>query len=97
VELAALAGWLAAAGLEEGSVVIGAEVERRWCVCEVRTGDEPGGGSRAWDVFWCEDGARFEWTRFDDESTACFALFGRLAWTQVARGALVPRSGPRSP
>jgi hypothetical protein len=37
-----------------------------------------------WEVFWCEAGGRFEWTRFDDESAACFSLFGRLVWARLA-------------
>jgi hypothetical protein len=38
-------------------------------------------------VFWCDDGGRFEWTRFDDESAACFSLFGRLVWARLAGSA----------
>jgi hypothetical protein len=39
-------------------------------------------------VFWQEQGNRYDWARFDDESVACHYLFGRLAWAQVARGSL---------
>ena len=73
-----LAGWLAAAGVAGAAVSVGAEVERAWCVRPVPGVDETEDGS--WEVFWCERGGRFEWTRFDDESAACFSLFGRLVW-----------------
>ena len=73
-----LLGWLAAAGVPDAAVGVGAEVDRAWCVRAVP--DDPAG----WEVFWCEDGGRFEWTRFDDESAACFSLFGRLVWARLA-------------
>lgn len=72
-----LAGWLAAAGVSGAVVSVEVEVERAWCVRSV-PGDE------GWEVFWCERGGRFEWTRFDDESAACFSLFGRLVWASLA-------------
>ena len=52
-------------------------------------GSEAGPSGGGWEVFWSEGGRRRAWTRFDDESTACFALFGRLAWVRLARGGLV--------
>lgn len=75
-----LAGWLAAAGVADAAVSVGAEAERTWCVRAVPEETEDG----AWEVFWCERGGRFEWTRFDDESAACFSLFGRLVWARLA-------------
>ena len=73
-----LAGWLGAAGVTSPPVSVGVEADRAWCVRAVPEED----GS--WEVFWCERGGRFEWTRFDDESAACFSLFGRLVWAQLA-------------
>ncbi|GAA4928649.1 hypothetical protein EV188_101205 [Actinomycetospora succinea] len=73
-----LAGWLAAAGVTGAAVSVADEVERAWCVRPVPGEDE------GWEVFWCERGGRFEWTRFDDESAACFSLFGRLVWAWLA-------------
>ena len=73
-----LAGWLAAAGVADAPVSVGGEADRAWCVRAVVDGDG------TWEVFWCERGGRFEWTRFDDESAACFSLFGRLVWARLA-------------
>jgi hypothetical protein len=73
-----LARWLAAAGVVSPPVSVGAEADRAWCVRAVP--EEDG----IWEVFWCEQGGRFEWTRFDDESAACFSLFGRLVWARLA-------------
>jgi hypothetical protein len=73
-----LARWLAAAGVVSPAVSVGAEADRAWCVRAVP--EEDG----TWEVFWCEQGGRFEWTRFDDESAACFSLFGRLVWARLA-------------
>ncbi|GLZ49498.1 hypothetical protein Acsp06_56830 [Actinomycetospora sp. NBRC 106375] len=79
---AELAGWLDAAGVTSAPVSVGAEAERAWCVRAVPGTD--GGEEGIWEVFWCERGGRFEWTRFDDESAACFSLFGRLVWARLA-------------
>ena len=74
-----LAGWLVAAGVPDAAVSVGAEADRAWCVRAVRRR-----ATGSWEVFWCERGGRFEWTRFDDESAACFSLFGRLVWARLA-------------
>ncbi len=100
--LDALVRWLDAAGVPAGTVVVGDEPAAGdrgtdggvWRIRAVRPGetgpgedaDQDGGG---WEVFWGEGGRRHAWTRFDDESTACYALFGRLVWVRLARGALV--------
>lgn len=80
VQAAELAGWLATFGVPDGLVAVGAETDRTWCVRPVPEAD---GG---WEVFWCEHGGRYEWTRFDDESAACFHVFGRLVWARAAGG-----------
>jgi hypothetical protein len=74
-----LARWLAAAGVTTAAVRVGTEADRAWCVRAA-----PGTDDGTWEVFWCEGGGRFEWTRFDDESAACFSLFGRLVWARLA-------------
>jgi hypothetical protein len=81
-----LAGWLAAAGVADAAVSVDAEADRAWCVRAVAAedGTEDGTADGTWEVFWCERGGRFEWTRFDDESAACFSLFGRLVWARLA-------------
>jgi hypothetical protein len=73
-----LARWLAAAGVTSAAVSAGAEADEAWCIRAVPEDDG------TWEVFWCERGGRFEWTRFDDESAACFSLFGRLVWARLA-------------
>jgi len=78
-----VARWLEAAGVPAGVVSIGAEADNAWCVLRRDAGD----GSE-WEVFWREQGNRYDWARFSNEQVACFYLFGRLAWTQVASGAL---------
>ena len=70
--------WLTKIGVPDDVVSIGEEADQRWCVIS-----EDG-----FEVFWQEQGNRYDWARFDDESVACHYLFGRLAWAQVARGTL---------
>lgn len=81
-----LAAWLEALGLPPGTVLVARgpggvpeDAERVWCVVP---------GPEGWDVYWAEQGQRWSWTRFDEESSACFHVFGRLAWAQLMRGAL---------
>ncbi|WP_345196556.1 hypothetical protein [Actinomycetospora corticicola] len=78
----ALPGWIEALGLAPGTVVVGTpgRVDRVWVV-------HPG-PERTWEVYWFEGGERYSWTRFEEESAACFHVFGRLAWTQMMRGSL---------
>ncbi|GGU64941.1 hypothetical protein [Lentzea flava] len=73
--------WLTKIGVPDDVVSIGEEADQRWCLLT----DEDGKGH---EVFWQEQGNRYDWARFDDESVACHYLFGRLAWAQVARGTL---------
>jgi hypothetical protein len=77
--------WLAAIGVPAEVVSVGAESDDAWCLlrCEALDGAEPG-----WEVFWREQGNRYDWARFTNEQVACFYLFGRLAWTQTASGVL---------
>ena len=73
--------WLTRIGVPEDVFSIGEEADQRWCLI---TDDD----NKGIEVFWQEQGNRYDWARFDDESVACHYLFGRLAWAQVARGTL---------
>lgn len=78
--------WLEAVGVPPEVVSIGGEADNTWCLLR---GDEPAeDGEVAWEVFWREQGNRYDWARFTNEQVACHYLFGRLTWAQVARGAV---------
>jgi len=81
-----VARWLEAAGVPAEVVSIGAEVDNAWCLLRIEGEDGP-----EWEVFWREQGNRYDWARFSNEQVACYYLFGRLTWTQLASGALSPR------
>jgi hypothetical protein len=74
--------WLAAVGVPASVVSVGAEADNAWCLIR---DDQPEPG---WEVFWREQGNRYDWARFSSEQVACHYLFGRLTWSQVARGAV---------
>jgi hypothetical protein len=78
-------GWLVAMEVPEELVSIGTETDDAWCL--IRDEAE---GTPAWEVFWREQGNRYDWARFSDEQVACFYLFGRLTWTQALRGVVGP-------
>ena len=78
--------WLTAVGVPPGIVSIGAEAENAWCLVRDEQPDEE--GSYGWEVFWREQGNRYDWARFTNEQVACHYLFGRLTWAQVVRGAV---------
>ncbi|MBW4716195.1 hypothetical protein [Saccharothrix obliqua] len=77
-------GWLLAVGVPAEVVSVGAEADNAWCL----VADDEG-----FEVFWREQGNRYDWARFTSEDVACHYLFGRLVWAQVVRGAvgLLPR------
>jgi hypothetical protein len=77
--------WLAAAGVPTEVVSIGTEADNAWCLLRDEQPDEQ---EETWEVFWREQGNRYDWARFTNEQVACFYLFGRLVFAQVARGAL---------
>lgn len=85
-----LQGWLRVLGIPDELVCVGAERDDAWCLV--------GGPDGGWEVFWREQGNRYDWARFDDETVACYYLFGRLTWAQVVRGAVgvldAERTGP---
>lgn len=93
-----LIDWLRAVGVPPEVVSVGAEADDCWCLLRVEApeGDsnEPG-----WEVFWREQGNRYDWARFTNEQVACFYLFGRLTWTQAVRRVITvhPTSQPATP
>lgn len=78
--------WLAAVGVPPAIVSIGTEADNAWCL--VRDEQPDAEGNHAWEVFWREQGNRYDWARFTNEQVACHYLFGRLTWAQVVRGAV---------
>lgn len=81
-----ISNWLEAIGVPLEVVSIGAEADQAWCLV---SDEQPAAdGTVGWEVFWREQGNRYDWARFTNEQVACHYLFGRLAWSQVARGAV---------
>ena len=78
--------WLEALGVPREVVSVGVEADNTWCL--LRVDDPAEEGVATWEVFWREQGNRYDWARFTNEQVACHYLFGRLAWSQVARGAV---------
>ncbi|MBM7770081.1 hypothetical protein JOD54_000285 [Actinokineospora baliensis] len=76
-----IVGLLASIGMPADVVSIGEEADNTWCLLH-----HPEHGS--WEVFWREQGNRYDWASFNNEQVACHYLFGRLAWSQVVRGAI---------
>ncbi len=81
-------GWLLAVGVPAEVVSIGAEADNTWCLVR----DDEG-----FEVFWREQGNRYDWARFTSEDVACHYLFGRLVWAQVVRGAVGLLPQPEQP
>ncbi|MEV6607537.1 hypothetical protein [Kutzneria sp. NPDC051319] len=78
--------WLETVGVPAEVISVGTEADNAWCLLR----EEPVGEDNAvtWEVFWREQGNRYDWARFTNEQVACHYLFGRLTWAQVARGAV---------
>jgi hypothetical protein len=85
--------WLRAVGVPDEVVSVGAEADARWCLLRTDAGQD----GPAWEVFWREQGNRYDWASFSNEQVACFYLFGRLTWAQVARGAVGVLAGSGQP
>ena len=96
-----ISGWLAAIGVPPEVITIGGEADNTWCLLRterVMSVPQPRGAESdaepaetmvvAYEVFWREQGNRYDWASFTNEQVACHYLFGRLAWSQVARGAV---------
>ncbi|RCW39175.1 hypothetical protein DFQ14_11711 [Halopolyspora algeriensis] len=78
-------GWLETMGVPASVVSVGTESDDAWCLLREDTDGGP-----VWEVFWREQGNRYDWARFSSEQVACFYLFGRLTWTQALRGVVGP-------
>ena len=79
--------WLRTVGVPDGVVSVGAEADNAWCLLrDEHAADD--GGVVTWEVFWREQGNRYDWASFSNEQVACHYLFGRLTWAQVSRGAV---------
>lgn len=81
-------GWLLAVGVPGEIVSIGTEADNTWCLLKSPGGAEGGTSADSWEVFWREQGNRYDWARFTAEDVACHYLFGRLTWAQVVRGSV---------
>lgn len=79
--------WLRKVGVPDGVVSVGAEADNTWCLLRDEHPAEDG-GVVTWEVFWREQGNRYDWASFSNEQVACHYLFGRLTWAQVSRGAV---------
>lgn len=91
-----LVDWLRSVGVPPEVVSIGAEADDAWCL--IRDDGMPGEQAEvAWEVFWREQGNRYDWARFTNEQVACFYLFGRLTWTQAARRKITVRADDAPP
>lgn len=90
--------WLAAVGVPTEVVSVGAEADNTWCL--LRDEQPAEDGTVGWEVFWREQGNRYDWARFANEQVACHYLFGRLTWAQVVRGVVgvlpTDRPAPKS-
>ncbi len=96
-----IGGWLETIGVPAEVISIGAEADNAWCLLRTeRVMPVPAEGEHArgaedaivvaWEVFWREQGNRYDWASFSNEQVACFYLFGRLTWTQALRGVVGP-------
>lgn len=79
-----IVGWLEALGVPREVVSVGSEADNAWCLLAGDGSEQD--GTPTWEVFWREQGNRYDWARFTSEQVACHYLFGRLAWSQVASG-----------
>ena len=88
--------WLRAVGVPAEVVSIGAEADNTWCLLRDEHAED---GVVTWEVFWREQGNRYDWASFSNEQVACHYLFGRLAWAQVSRGVvgLLTGAAPEQP
>ena len=73
--------------MPDGVISIGVEADNAWCLLRDEHAAEDG-GVVTWEVFWREQGNRYDWASFSNEQVACHYLFGRLTWAQVSRGAV---------
>lgn len=80
MQLVELAKALALIGIPADVLSLGGQAENSWCINRAADG--------TWQVFWMERGSRIDLVSLRTESDACFQLLGRLAYTQIAGGAI---------
>ncbi|BDX32237.1 hypothetical protein TUM20985_27840 [Mycobacterium antarcticum] len=80
MNLGELAKALDLIGIHARAVSLGGDAENSWCIGQVPDG--------TWEVFWMERGNKIDSVVLPTESAACFQLLGRLAYTQLAAGAI---------
>jgi hypothetical protein len=90
-----VAQWVSALGVSSDALSIGAELDDRWCLLSLA--DPDGSDAIVWEVFWRQQGDRFDWARFTDEQVACYYLLGRLAYGQLVLGELQTRKPAPQP
>lgn len=69
-------------GMPARVISLGGHADNSWCVEQATDG--------MWEVFWMERGDKVGLVRLAAEGDACFQLLGRLAYTQLAAGAIGP-------
>jgi hypothetical protein len=67
-------------GIPAEVLSLGGSAENSWCIVQASEGK--------WEVFWMERGNKIDLTCCATEVDACFRLLGRLAYTQIAAGAI---------
>lgn len=80
MNLAELTKALDLIGMPARVVSLGGQADNSWCVDQAP--------DATWEVFWMERGNKIDLVRVRTESDACFQLLGRLAYTQLAAGAI---------
>jgi hypothetical protein len=89
VDAESIIGWLETVGVPTEVVSVGTEADNAWCLLrDEQPGQDGAANVVTWEVFWREQGNRYDWARFTNEQVACHYLFGRLVSAQVARGAI---------
>lgn len=83
MNLTELARVLALIGIPPSMLAIGTHADYSWCVEQYSDCE--------WHVYWYERGTKNGLVRVTSESAARFQLLGRLAYSQLLAGAIVPR------
>jgi hypothetical protein len=83
VNLTELHRVLTTIGIDPRVLAIGGHADYSWCVEQA--------GDKAWEVYWYERGNKNGLVRLATEEDACFQLLGRLSYSQLLAGAIVPR------
>jgi len=68
-------------GIAPELISIGVDADSSWCLVSSEISEDD--GAPTWEVYWREQGNRYDWACFTNEQVACYYLYGRLAWSQV--------------